>query len=68
MEEDKPINPNLLKRIMMGDFSSTFSSPTEIKKSSSPNIKAELDLHFDKLFPHGNRTQLHIRLTMHMES
>ena len=68
MEEDKPIDPNLLKRMMMGDFSAVFSSPKEIKKSSSPKRKVELDLHFDKLFPHSNSTPANQRLPMQMES
>ena len=55
MEEEKPFDPNVLRRIMMGDFSSDssgFSSPDKnINKSSSPKRKVELDLHFEKLYP-----------------
>ncbi|PCJ65681.1 MAG: hypothetical protein COA58_09760 [Bacteroidetes bacterium] len=55
MEEEKPFDPQLLRRMMMGDFSSDssgFSQPSKnINKSSSPKRKVELDLHFEKLFP-----------------
>ncbi|MDB4107384.1 Smr/MutS family protein [Bacteroidia bacterium] len=54
MDEEKPIDANLLRRMMMGDFSSDssgFTSSKKLAKSSSPKRKVELDLHFEKLYP-----------------
>jgi len=48
---DANIDPELLKRMMMGDFSASFAEKKEIVKSSGTKRNVELDLHFEKLYP-----------------
>lgn len=48
--DKESIDPNLLKRMMMGEFSS-FSAGEKSKSSNSKIKKIELDLHFEKIAP-----------------
>lgn len=50
MEDDNPIDVNLLKRMMMGEFSSLVQDKLECKPTNYKR-RIELDLHFEKLFP-----------------
>ncbi|MBT8327813.1 MAG: hypothetical protein KJP21_08815, partial [Bacteroidia bacterium] len=50
--DNESIDPELLKRMMMGEFSSQPLSDKKSKKSSSKPKKVELDLHFEKIAPH----------------
>ena len=49
--DNESIDPELLKRMMMGEFSSHSISKKKINKSSSKPKKVELDLHFEKIAP-----------------
>ena len=53
--EDKPIDANLLKKMMMGGFSASSSNKASTRashsKSKAAKRKIEIDLHFEKLFP-----------------
>lgn len=54
--EDKPIDAELLRRIMMGDFSSDssgFTSSKDRSKTKKVARKVEIDLHYESLFPQG---------------
>ena len=50
MDNDS-IDPDLLKRMMLGDFSASFSTKKENKSNPSAKKKLEVDLHFEKLHP-----------------
>ena len=50
MDNDS-IDPELLKRMMLGDFSASFSNKKEFKSSSKAKKRLEVDLHFEKLHP-----------------
>ena len=50
MSEDNPIDSNLLKRMMMGEYSSQ-SSHDEHTKGNKRQKNNVLDLHFNKLYP-----------------
>lgn len=47
--EDKLLNPDLLRKIMMGGFSG--SDKEEKSSGYKQKRKLEVDLHFEKLFP-----------------
>ena len=52
MKEDGEINPEMLRRMMMGDFSSAFSAKTQSSKVKQvKERKVEFDLHFESLYP-----------------
>lgn len=54
--EDKPIDAELLRRMMMGGFSSDSSGFTPAKdkpKTKKVARKMEIDLHYESLFPQG---------------
>lgn len=52
MNDDGEINPEILRRMMMGDFSSSFSSKTQSSKAKqTKERKVEFDLHFENLYP-----------------
>jgi dsDNA-specific endonuclease/ATPase MutS2 len=69
MDEQKPIDVNLLKRMMLGDFSASSSegmlSSKEIHKSNSPQRKVEL--HFEKLYPTKNNIPPGEKLKLQLE-
>ena len=71
MDEQKPIDVNLLKRMMLGDFSASSSEgmlySKEIHKSNSPQRKVELDLHFEKLYPTKNNIPPGEKLKLQLE-
>ena len=67
MNEDNPIDPNLLKRIMMGEFSSQ-SSQNEHKKSNKSHKNYELDLHFEKLYPSKSFLSKNEKLNLQLEA
>ncbi|MDA0777960.1 MAG: hypothetical protein O3C19_02710 [Bacteroidetes bacterium] len=71
MDEQEPIDVNLLKRMMLGDFSASssegMSSSKEIHKSNSPQRKVELDLHFEKLYPTKNNIPPGEKLKLQLE-
>ena len=71
MDEQKPIDVNLLKRMMLGDFSASssegMSSSKEIHKSNSQQRKVELDLHFEKLYPTKNNIPPGEKLKLQLE-
>jgi hypothetical protein len=71
MDEQKPIDVNLLKRMMLGDFSASSSegmlSSKEIHKSNSQQRKVELDLHFEKLYPTKNNIPPGEKLKLQLE-
>jgi DNA-nicking Smr family endonuclease len=50
MDNDS-LDPELLKRMMLGDFSASFSNKKESLKAVSFKKKLEVDLHFEKLHP-----------------
>ncbi len=50
MDNDS-LDPDLLKRMMLGDFSASFSNKKETAKPTSAKKKLEVDLHFEKLHP-----------------
>ncbi len=68
MNEDKPIDPIVLKRMMMGDFSSAFSDKKETVKSNTKKRKVELDLHFEKLYPTKSSIQPNQKLKLQKEA
>ncbi len=52
MNDEGEINPEILRRMMMGDFSSAFSSKTQSSKTKqTKERKVEFDLHFENLYP-----------------
>jgi hypothetical protein len=52
VNDDGEINPEILRRMMMGDFSSSFSSKTQSSKAKQiKERKVEFDLHFENLYP-----------------
>ena len=50
MDNDS-LDPDLLKRMMLGDFSASFSNKKEVAKTPNAKKKLEVDLHFEKLHP-----------------
>ena len=67
MNDDKPIDPDLLKRMMMGEFSS-YSSPYKNVKPNQSKRNLELDLHFDKLYPTKSGLSSFEKLTLQLEA
>jgi hypothetical protein len=67
MSDDKPIDPNLLKRMMMGEFSS-YSSPNKNGKPNQDKRNLELDLHFDKLYPSKSGLSSLDKLNLQLEA
>lgn len=66
MNDDK-LDPELLKKMLMGGFSSSFSNKTEEKKNKNIRVKRkEIDLHFNKLYtnkaslPAGEKLKLQL--------
>ncbi len=68
MDKDKSIDADLLKRMMMGDFSSTFSNKNQKSKSNSKINKSELDLHFNRLFPSEGHLPAKDKLELQLET
>jgi len=69
VQEEDSINVDLLKKMMMGGFSSDSSGFVSKKDRSSKRKakrKIELDLHFDKVFPQGGSTPHSDRLPMQL--
>ncbi|MFB1004481.1 MAG: hypothetical protein QMC70_10150 [Bacteroidia bacterium] len=70
MQDEDAINVDLLKKMMMGGFSSD-SSGFVAKKDKTSKQKAkrkvEIDLHFDAVFPQGGSTPHNKRLPMQLE-
>ena len=67
MSNDKPIDPNLLKRMMMGEFSS-YSPTNKNEKSNQGRRNLELDLHFDKLHPSKSGLSSFEKLNLQLEA
>lgn len=67
MDDNDFIDPNLLKRMMMGEFSVVSSSQSRNNKSNSAKRNVELDLHFEKLFPAHNHFTSSEKLTMQLD-
>ena len=67
MNEDNQIDPNLLKRMMMGEFSGQ-SSQNEYKKSNKSHKNCELDLHFNKLYPSKSFLSSNEKLNLQLEA
>jgi DNA-nicking Smr family endonuclease len=52
VNEDGEIDPDILRRMMMGDFSSSFSDKKKPTRAKEKNArKVEFDLHFENLYP-----------------
>ena len=67
MNDDKPIDPDLLKRMMMGEFSS-YSSPYKNVKPNQSKRNLELDLHFDKLYHTKSGLSSFEKFTLQLEA
>ena len=65
---NESIDPELLKRMMMGEFSSNSFHKKEINTSSSKPKKVELDLHFEKLAPQHSNWAAHEKLNFQLEA
>ncbi|MEY2925220.1 MAG: hypothetical protein RLZZ337_1770 [Bacteroidota bacterium] len=66
--EDNPIDPELLKRMMLGDFSSAFSDKKDKKNTKQPKKKWEIDLHFEKLYPEKSNSTPSEKLELQLKS
>lgn len=53
MSDEKHINANLLRRMMLGDFSAFSSDSEDIKKQTKKKTNV-IDLHFSKLYSTKN--------------
>ncbi|MCH1472383.1 MAG: Smr/MutS family protein [Bacteroidia bacterium] len=67
MSEDNPIDSNLLKRMMMGEFSSQ-SSHDEHTKGNKRQKNNVLDLHFNKLYPSKSFLSPNEKLNLQLEA
>ena len=67
MSDDKPIDPNLLKRMMMGEFSANSFQDNNLQHNKSKN-NIELDLHFDKLYPTKSFLTSNKKLNLQLEA
>lgn len=70
MQDEDAINVDLLKKMMMGGFSSDssgFVSCKDKKTNKKAKRKVEIDLHFEKVFPQGGSTPQNQRLPMQLE-
>lgn len=70
MQDEDGINVDLLKKMMMGGFSSDssgFVSSKDKKSSKKAKRNVEIDLHFEKVFPQGGSTPHNQRLQMQLE-
>jgi len=68
---DQPIDADLLRRMMMGDFSSDSSGRLASKDSTSAtklSKRVEIDLHFEALFPLAGKVEKVKRLPMQLEA
>ncbi|MGB0851207.1 MAG: Smr/MutS family protein [Bacteroidia bacterium] len=67
MDDNDFIDPKLLKRIIMGEFSADISHKSSKKKSNSAKRNVELDLHFEKLYPGNSHFSSSEKLTMQLD-
>jgi dsDNA-specific endonuclease/ATPase MutS2 len=71
VDNEKPIDANLLRRMMLGDFSATdakSTAPKNVKyKSNLPKRKVELDLHFESLHPTKGKLSAGEKLNLQLE-
>ena len=67
MSDDKPIDPNLLKRMMMGEFSANSFQDNNLQHNKSKK-NIELDLHFDKLYPTKSFLTSNEKLNLQLEA
>ena len=70
-DKNKPIDADLLRRMMLGDFSSDSSgfTPSKDKKATRQvSRKMEIDLHYEQLFPMGAHIAASQRLPMQLQA
>jgi hypothetical protein len=67
VSEEKNIDPNLLRRMMMGEFSASGDSSQPKKPKKSKGKKLEKDLHFDKLYPQSGHLDATEKLNLQLE-
>jgi hypothetical protein len=69
VNDEGEINPEILRRIMMGDFSSAFSSKIQISKAKqTKERKVEFDLHFENLYPTKSSLPTAEKLRLQLEA